>query len=33
MAVVLKCYTVELLVNASAQLLGAPPLPFIVCDL
>lgn len=33
LAAVDKCYIWDLLVNASAQLLGAPPLPLIVCDL
>lgn len=33
LAVVQQCYTLELLLNASALLLGAPPLPLIVCDL
>lgn len=28
-----KWYIWDLLVNASAQPLGAPPLPLIVCDL
>lgn len=32
-AVVHTCYIVELSVNASAQPLGAPRLPLIVCDL